>query len=254
MPQSTVSVLNPALRPWEHRKPEKLKKQESGCHRSFPLVTVLFSVYQCLYYVFVIYRQRYSLIPSEESMISLGAKEQNSMETQPFRYFVAYFVPCNFIHFVLTLMTQMFAGVQLEVTSWGSIRVFLIIWIGEVSGMLASCTLSPGVVTTGSSSAATSLLGAYIVDIFNQWQVYPKFTWRRYATFWLVLVIVNFSMTAIEFNDPAAAASALIVGVATSLALLPVPAGSFRTALRTFAQIVFCGVVVVLLTVAFKPC
>jgi len=204
-------------------------------------------------------------------MISLGAKEQNSMETQPFRYFVAYFVPCNFIHFVLTLMTQvcrlpvdhgltcpytwkMFAGVQLEVTSWGSIRVFLIIWIGEVSGMLASCTLSPGVVTTGSSSAATSLLGAYIVDIFNQWQVYPKFTWRRYATFWLVLVIVNFSMTAIEFNDPAAAASALIVGVATSLALLPVPAGSFRTALRTFAQIVFCGVVVVLLTVAFKPC
>lgn len=187
-------------------------------------------------------------------MISLGAKDQHSMENEPFRYFVAYFVPCNFIHFVLTLLTQVFTGVQLEVTSWGSIRVFLILWIGEVSGMLASCTLSPGVVTTGSSSAATSLLGAYIVDVFNQWKEYPKFTWRRYATFWLLLTVVNLSMTGIEFNDPAAATSALLVGVATSLALLPVPVGSFRTALRTLAQAVFCGVVVLLLTVAFKPC
>jgi len=100
---STVRVLNPILRPWEHRPIPKSPDDEDW---SFPLTTVLFSAYQCFYYTFVVYRQR-GLVPSKDLMIEVGAKYGPSIASgEGYRYILAYFVPCQFIHFVLTLTSQ----------------------------------------------------------------------------------------------------------------------------------------------------
>ena len=42
---------------------------------------------------------------------------------------------------------------------WGIWRLFTVLWVGEIGGMLASCTWTPDTVTTGSTSAVMSLLG-----------------------------------------------------------------------------------------------
>jgi len=148
-------------------------------------------------------------------------------------------------------VVQLMAGTHLE-TNWGTMRVAVILWVGELAGMLASCTFSHDTVTTGSTSAIMSILGACIVKVFSDWQTLPRFSWRRYATFWSGLVVMNMTLTVLEFNDPIAAAFAFLIGILTGLAVVPVR--GFRTKTSTLLQLACIVIVLVLLTAVLKPC
>jgi hypothetical protein len=85
---------------------------------------VLAGVYQCLYYIFVAYRQK-GLVPNETLMKAHGAKCATG-ETD--RYFWAYFVPCSIIHFVLTLASQAYPSPRAS-SHWNPAPLADLCWV-----------------------------------------------------------------------------------------------------------------------------
>jgi len=148
---------------------------------------------------------------------------------------------------------QTIAGFYLE-HDWGAIRITLVLWLGVLGGTMSSCTHDKTVVSTGSTAGLMGLLGAYIVDVFSNWQIYPRYKWRRYATIWATLVLVNIIMCTLggEFNDVIAAIGGHGFGILVSMVLIPMEGE--RTAGQIFGQLAFIVVIFLLFTNVVHVC
>ena len=181
------------------------------------------------------------LNPTRDMMIGFGAK---CADDNWWRIPVSYFVPAGFVPFVLTWGIQLMAGLYLE-KSWGTLRVFAVLCCGVWGGMRASCTADSNFVSTGQTSGCMGLLGAYIVDVFSYWQIFPRYTFRRYATIWFLLVVVLLLMCLFDHNDPIAAVAGLGFGIIASIGLVPL--SGFQSTTSTILQFsVFVGTLVVI--------
>jgi len=238
--QSTYTTLDPWHLPWERIKPKRTIKQRQP--KALPLATLFHVGCQAMAYYFVAYRQR-GVRASSEILIWCGAKDAVSIAAGDwYRYITPYFVPCHLGHAILTIAMEIYVGGFLE-PEWGSARIFIIIWTSVAAGIRGSCSVGGGNPSTGYTAAIMGLLSAYFVDLMKGWQDHDRWLWRRFFLFWMLMTIMQWSLTSLDFNDPNLAGFGCLYGFLLGVAFVPMDNPTISIIAVKVAALATAGVV-----------
>jgi len=160
---------------------------------------------------------------SEFGLLQVGANSAALVaEGQWWRLVSANFLHGNFLHIFLNGLALLFLGISIErlIGSW---RFLLIYLVTAVGGAVGSFWLTRAPISVGASTALYGLVGAFAVLHLKYWDEIPP-PYRQTVRWWVVILALNFGLSALPVVDAAAHFVGMGVGlVVTYLILVPLP-------------------------------